>query len=121
APSLGTSWYGLSVSPNPNRFCSFSRLTQCFPCAYKFSQNQHWDSTDFEKRTREVVENKGLATKNEPKRTQKQSRDVGENTFLWKKQTQNEPENEPGHVGENTGQQKSCSGYRVEADVCEKG
>jgi hypothetical protein len=45
----------------------------------------------FKKRTGEVTENKGLATKNEPERTEKRSGEVVENTFLWKKQSQNEP------------------------------
>jgi len=41
----------------------------------------------FKKQTGEATDNKGLATKNKPKQTEKQSGEVVENTFLWKKQT----------------------------------
>src|SRR5690242_11631016 len=50
-------------------------------------------NTFFEKRTGEVVENKGSGPKSEPDRTEKRSGEVVENTFLWKKRTENEPEN----------------------------
>ncbi|TAM81497.1 MAG: hypothetical protein EPN47_12125 [Acidobacteria bacterium] len=46
----------------------------------------------FKKRTGEVVENKGSASKNEPERTGKRSGEVVENTLLRKKRTENEPE-----------------------------
>ena len=67
-------------------------------------------NTFFEKRTGEVIDNKGLSTKNEPKRTGKRSGEVVENTFLWKKRTENEPENKAGHVVENIRRQKSRVG-----------
>ena len=64
-----------------------------------------WDkkNTFFEKRTGEVAENKGSATKNKPEQTEKQSGEVVENTYLWKKLTENKPENEPTDFVENKG------------------
>ncbi|HET9180123.1 MAG TPA: hypothetical protein VFQ24_17345, partial [Terriglobia bacterium] len=44
-------------------------------------------NTFFEKRTGEVVENKGKLPKNEPETNLKQSGEVVENTCLWKKRT----------------------------------
>ncbi|TAM82823.1 MAG: hypothetical protein EPN47_09270 [Acidobacteria bacterium] len=64
-------------------------------------------NTIFEKRTGEVVENKGSAPKNEPERTEKRSGEVIENTYLWKKRTGNEPKNRAGYVVENTRRKKS--------------
>ncbi|TAM84237.1 MAG: hypothetical protein EPN47_02670 [Acidobacteria bacterium] len=64
-------------------------------------------NTIFEKRTGEVVENKGSAPKNEPERTGKRSGEVVENTYLWKKRTGNEPVNSVGYVVENMRGQKS--------------
>src|SRR5690349_12661319 len=50
-------------------------------------------NTFFQKRTGEVIENKGSGPKSEPERTGNRSGEVVENTFLWKKRTENEPEN----------------------------
>jgi len=47
-------------------------------------------NTLFKKQTGEVIDNKGLATKNKPEQTEKQSGEVVENMFLWKKRTANE-------------------------------
>jgi len=49
-------------------------------------------NTFFQKRTGEVIENKGSGPKSEPERTGNRSGEVVENTFLWKKRTENEPE-----------------------------
>jgi hypothetical protein len=50
-------------------------------------------NTFFQKRTGEVIENKGSGPKSEPERTGNRSGEVVENTYLWKKRTENEPEN----------------------------
>ncbi|HET9180411.1 MAG TPA: hypothetical protein VFQ24_18795 [Terriglobia bacterium] len=44
-------------------------------------------NTFFEKRTGEVIENKGKLPKNEPETNLKRSGEVVENTCLWKKRT----------------------------------
>jgi hypothetical protein len=49
----------------------------------------------FEKRSREVIENKESALKNKPKRTQNRTREVVENAFQLKKQTQNKAKTNP--------------------------
>src|SRR5690348_7373718 len=68
-------------------------------------------NTFFQKRTGEVIENKGSGPKSEPERTGKRSGEVVENTFLWKKRTgkskpamllktkaaEHEPRREPHH------------------------
>jgi len=58
-----------------------------------FSERKKQKNTFFQKRTGEVIENKGSGPKNEPDRTGKRSGEVVENTYLWKKRTENEPEN----------------------------
>jgi hypothetical protein len=47
-------------------------------------------NTFFQKRTGEVIENKGKDYIDSRKRTGKRSGEVVENTFLWKKRTGNE-------------------------------
>jgi len=72
-------------------------------------------NTFFQKRTGEVIENKGWGQNHEPDRTGKRSGEVVENTFLWKKRTENEPENEPSQVVENTKFAKSAILQRAQS------
>src|SRR5689334_1451954 len=82
---FATSWPRVREQQKPGVNSRWLRSQESFLSG--FSDEKTKKNTFFQKRTGEVIENKGSRLKSEPDRTGKRSGEVVENTYLWKKRT----------------------------------